>query len=513
MQKLKCILVLILLFCSSLIFSQDENFNEKMIQLRDDKTISNDSLFTILSNWNEYQELDSTGVFIQFNNQINDTLQAPYIVYIPSDYQCQNKTPLLVYLHGGVSRQQFIEGYIEYIQDNTFKQFADEVNWIMLFPMGNIDTTWWDLNGIRNIKQQIRILKAKYNIDDNRIWITGFSDGGSASFHFALNDPNDFACLYPLNGYVSVGSRVTNTPVFLPNLMNRPVYVVNTDLDRLYPSAKMKPLMELSLEAGANLLYKEYYGIGHEFTYADEEIPIMIENMKNHIRDIFRPKIYWESWSPDFNKCDWIEIVSLDTTETQKEWQKQYQATMADDRIQFGFFHDNEYQDQGIKVNNLIDGESTAKEMGLMAGDVVIKMDGVETNDINDMDSLKTFKLRGDHVSLTVKREGDIIELFGQFPDTTYYDAFLYNKPSGAITVTYCGNQFDIETSRVREFAIYLHPDMVNFKNPVSVTINGKEVFNDIVNIDRDFLITNFQNNRDRSALWTKRLVFEVGSI
>lgn len=493
-----------------MLFSEENDFTKRIIALKNELTISNDSLFTILSNWNEYPQLDSTCVFIQYYNQINDTLHAPYIVYIPSDYQCQSKTPLIVYLHGGVGRQEFIEDYIEHIQDNTFVQFAEKNNWLMLFPLGNKDTVWWDLSGINNIKQQIRTLKSKYNIDDDRIWVTGFSDGGSASFHFALVEPNDFACFYSLNGYISVGSIITDTPVYISNLMNRPVCAINTDLDRLYPSAKMKPLMELSLQAGANLLYKEYFGIGHEFTYADNEVPIMIEHMRNHVRDVFRPEIYWESWSSDYSHCDWLEIVSLDTIETAKAWQKKYQTKMLDDRIQFGFYHDTDNKDKGIKVKNLIKGESLAQEMGLLVEDVIIKMDGVTTEDINDMDSLKTLKSRRDEVSLTVLRNGDEIELFGQFPDTTYYDAFKYNKPSGAVKTTYCGNHFDIETSQVGKLAIYLHPDMVNFENPVSVKINGKEVFNDNVNINRDFMIENFQKNRDRTALWANKLVFEI---
>lgn len=510
MNKQKFIIMLILLFSVSLLFSQEDNFNQRIIKLRDDKTISNDSLFTILSNWNEFPQPDSTDVFIQYYNRINDTLQAPYIVYIPANYQCQSKTPLLVYLHGGVGREEFIEDYMKHIQDNTFVQFAEKNNWLMLFPMGNKDTAWWDLRGISNIKKQIRILKSNYNIDDDRIWITGFSDGGSASFHFALVDPNDFAAFYPLNGYISVGSMVTDTPVYLPNLMNRPVYAINTDLDRLYPSAKMKPLMELSLEAEANLLYKEYFGIGHEFTYAEQEIPIMVKYMKNHVRVIFRPNIYWECCSSDFSQCDWLEIVSLDTTKTAKKWQIQYQIEMTDDRIQFGFYHDTDYDKPGIKVKNLVEGECVAKEMGLVPGDVVIKMDGIETKDIDDMDSLKTFKERGDEVKLTVLRGKEQIELHGQFPDTTYYDAFKYNKPSGAIIATYFGNHFDIEASRVGKFAIYLHPDMVNLENPVSVKINGREVFNDNVNIDRDFMVENFIKNRDRTALWVKRLIFKI---
>ncbi|MHA1971618.1 MAG: hypothetical protein ACTSW1_01425, partial [Candidatus Hodarchaeales archaeon] len=85
---------------------------------------------------------------------------------------------------------------------------------------------------------------------------------------------------------------------------------------------------------------------------------------------------------------------------------------------------------------------------------------------------MKTFKQRGDSVSLTVIRNEEEIKLYGQLPDTTYDDAIIYSKPSGAVKAEYFGNEFVLETSRVKKLAIYLHPDMVNFDNPVKVIIN-----------------------------------------
>jgi predicted esterase len=478
--------------------------------LINDNAISNDSLFVLLANWNNYQPADSTGVFLQKENIINDTLIAPYFIHIPQNYDHTKPTQLLIYLHGGVGRKEFIEDFKEYVPKIT-ALFPDEVinNWFFLFPQGNQYTIWWDLVGMENIKTQIRNLKENYNIDDDNIYMTGFSDGGSASFHFALTDPNLFAAFYPLNGFIAVGSRVTQNPAYLPNLKNRHSRAVNTDEDGLYPSADMRLLMELSLQAGADLLYKEYWGIGHTFDYADEDVPIMVEDMKNQARDIFGSEIYWESSMPEFNRCDWLEITKLDTLESPKEWQKEYNIKMENKRIQFGFYHDETFEGKGVKVRDVIEA-STADSMGLKKDDIVIKMDGKDVENIEKLSELKTFKKRGDTVSLTVLRDKKEVQLFGQFPEVDFYDAFILNKPSGAVKVKYWGNHFEIETSRVDELAIYIHPDMVNLKNPVTVNINGKEVFNDIISIDREFMIENFQKNFDRKALWVNRIILKL---
>ena len=338
--------------------------------------------------------------------------------------------------------------------------------------------------------------------------MTGFSDGGSASFHFALTDPNMFAAFYPLNGFISVGSRVTQNPAFLPNLKNRHSRAVNTDEDTLYPSADMRLLMELSLQAGAELLYKEYWGIGHTFDYAEEDVPIMVEDMKNHARDIFRSEIYWESSMPEFNRCDWLEITELDTLETPRKWHIEYNMKMENRRIQFGFYHVDTFKGKGVQVGNIIEG-STADSMGLKKDDIVIGMDGKDVENIEKLSELKTFKKRGDEVSLTVLRKDKDVKLFGQFPEIDFYDAFILNKPSGAIIAKYWGNHFDIETSRVEEVTLFIHPDMVNLEIPVTVNINGNEVFNEHIGIDREFMIENFKTNFDRKAIWVNRMILE----
>jgi len=307
-----------------------------------------------------------------------------------------------------------------------------------------------------------------------------------------------------------VGSQVTNTPSFIPNLKNRRVNVINTDLDQLYPARRMRLLMELAVQAGADLLYKEYYGIGHSFDYADKEVPIMIESMKIQPRDIFQPNIYWETWTLDYGKCDWLEILEIDSTMNKADWHEEYQIQLPDDRISFGFYPDDDFDHDGILVYNLVEGETTAREMGLQELDLIIKMDGITLHSLDDMDSLKTFKQRGDSVSLTVKRYDDEITLYGQFPDTTYNDAIIYSKPSGAVHADYFGNEFVLETSRVKKLALYLHPDMVNFDNPVKVIINDNVAFDEVIDIDREFMTDNFLRNRDRAALWAKKLEIEL---
>lgn len=489
----KYYLFILLIVLANLIVAEDISIN-MINNLASNQQISNDSLFNILSNWQNYSQPDSTDVFLLEHNQVNDTLAAPYVVYIPKEYDCDKKTPIVIYLHGGVSTKVFHETPIEYAEQNYFTEYAKENDWIVVYPMGNNDTAWWQLTGITNIRAQIRELKSEYNIDDNRIYISGFSDGGSGSFHLALN---------PTDCELEVLAQI---PVFLPNFRNRFVYAINTDEDGLYPAKKMRNIIKLSLDADANMFYKEYWGIGHTFEYADKELPILFDNMKTKTRSIFPPEIYWESSMLEYGKCDWLQITVIDTLLAPKEWQIEYNVEIADERVSFGFYNDREYEDYGTRISKIVP-ESAADSMGLKENDIIIKMDGIEAENIGKLIELRSEKKRGDKFTLTVLQDDNEIQLSGQFPEVTHYIALNYSKPSGAVKAVYYGNHFDIKISRVSQIVLYVHPQMINLDIPIVVTINGEELFNEIIEIDRDFMIENFKENLDRKALWVNKII------
>jgi len=464
-----------------------------------DLSVSADSLYRLLANWKEYPKPEKTGEFLLAYNSINDTLQAPYVIYIPTGYDALQATPL--YLHGGVSRPEFIEDPLDMAAGNSFVPYAEKENWFMLFPFANQDCCWWDESGMENIQQQILLLKGRFNLDDDRVYITGFSDGASGCFHLALNRPSLFASFYPLNGMLTVGHAVTGLPVYVRNLSNRYLRVINTDLDGLYPAAVMKKLLQFTLQNKANLLYKEYWGIGHDFQYAAREIPAIIADMKNHPRQSSAPVISWETSFPQTGRCDWLEILEIDTLENVQSWHTQPNITLEDNRLQFGFYDDRNFTGSGTRIEKIVPG-SVAEDMGLQSGDIIRGMDGIPVNSIDSLLTLRDSRKRGDDFSLTVLRNEKTIELEGRFPETVFYEAFNYPLSSAAIRASYWANEFHIETSRIRSFRIYLHPDMINPAIPVKIFVNEVLHFADRIDFDRDFIREEFLQNLDRKALF-----------
>ena len=487
------------IFFAAILYSQN---------LQDLKDLSGEEVYAILSNWQEYSQLSETGVFQTGEITFADTLTAPFSYYIPSSYQPQKPTPLLVYLHGGVGRPQFVDTE-QMHSDNIFAQMAEEQGWLLLIPYANQDCMWWEENGYQNIRNQIIFLKKSFNIDDDQVFLTGISDGGSGSFHIAMTRPDLFASFHPLIGMISVGNQVNGKQTYPANLKNRFTAAYNNDNDGLYPAAEMRRLMDMAQKAEADLYYREFWGFGHNVDWLEDYKTEFIGKMQNHFRDPFQPELYWETAEPEFSKCDWLEISKIDTLRKAADWHKSFNIQLTDERMMFGFRHDQEYEAEGTLISNVVEN-SAAENAGLQVGDIIIGMDSKKAANIDSLTTWRDARKRGDEFSLTVLRDGAELVLEGRFPEPESYDAFRFSKPSGAVKARYYGNIFEIETSRVKEISLYFHPDMINPEIPVVIYINGGKAFSGKIGYDQEFIIENYFNNFDRKALWINKITLQA---
>jgi hypothetical protein len=89
-------------------------------------------------------------------------------------------------------------------------------------------------------------------------------------------------------------------------------------------------------------------------------------------------------------------------------------------------------------------------------------------------------------------------------------NAFDFPRKSGKIKSEYDNNIFRIETSSIKSFSINISPEMVNLKKKVKVYINRKLYFNQKVKYNREFMLQNFENNKDREQVWINHIELEI---
>ena len=91
----------------------------------------------------------------------------------------------------------------------------------------------------------------------------------------------------------------------------------------------------------------------------------------------------------------------------------------------------------------------------------------------------------------------------GQIRVVPLYDR---DRPSGRVDAARTGNAFDVRTRGVQAFTLLLSPDVIDFDEPVQVTVNGKRAFAGAVKRDLATLLTWAARDNDRTMLYGAEL-------
>ncbi len=153
-----------------------------------------------------------TGVLLAQATDILGTIQSggltrEYRLYKPGIYTGATPVPLIINMHGYTSNnfeQQFY---------GDFRAISDTANFLIVHPNGTLDgqgNRFWNtfggneaVNDVAFISNLIDTLSAAYNIDPQRIYATGMSNGGFMSYTLACE----------LNGRIAAIASVTGSMI------------------------------------------------------------------------------------------------------------------------------------------------------------------------------------------------------------------------------------------------------------------------------------------------------------
>ncbi len=236
----------------------------------------------------------------------------PYVYLIPNDYDPATSYPLEFMLHGGVSRPQWEPGGAWWSRGYDSLKQADR---IMVVPASWDDAFWWHQNQAESIPAILKTLKRSFNVDDNRVTLTGVSDGGTGVYFFAFKQPTQWAAFLAYIGHPSVlrnAQSGVGYRLYFENLLTRPLYLVNGENDRLYPVSSVQPFINILKEAGISHVFRAIENGGHNTNWLPDERP-MIEQFKlDNPRDPLPETVTWVADRTDrYNRNLWIRIDEL----------------------------------------------------------------------------------------------------------------------------------------------------------------------------------------------------------
>ena len=240
------------------------------------------------------------------------------VVLVPDDYDPVKRYRVCFYLHGGVNRADRPKK-----GDRWWRRFDrfDSVDQISVFPASWRGSLWWQPRQIENLEAILDRLETLYNVDENQVFLYGVSDGGSGVYYFAMKASTRWAGYFPFIGHPSVLSNPRTGVIgemFEGNLVNKPLYIVNGETDRLYPAARVWPYVEAFREQGATVVFRPQSG-GHNTRWWNSESPRIEAFMDEHPRDPLPERVSWEAEDTDrFGRFAWLVIDELELVGTER---------------------------------------------------------------------------------------------------------------------------------------------------------------------------------------------------
>lgn len=280
-------------------------------------------LISHLKNLNAYQSPRDKNFWTLYQIKVNDSLTVPFLLHIPKKYNPLQKTPLYVYLHGGIANKRNFSTPSGIPTSLEIKVMDNPVveNAFIIYPFGKKDFGWlYQQEAFQTIVRELVMVKSLYNIDDNRVYVGGHSNGGSGAFWFAINQPTSFAAFFGLNYFPKIYS--SNTP--LGNLKyNPPFFGVSGTTDQTFPLALVDEIYKTAAADGANWKRFTLAG-GHTTTILNRDsIRYLFDDVSSKTRNPFPKNIEWQTDNVQNGRDMWVEITELDTALEKASWHKE----------------------------------------------------------------------------------------------------------------------------------------------------------------------------------------------
>jgi polyhydroxybutyrate depolymerase len=149
----------------------------------------------------------------------HDGVQREAIVYVPESYSSAEATPVLLNFHGyGDTATQFMESA-------DLRPLADEDGFVLVYPQGTqldksphwnsaapSDDNKSDAEDFGYVELLIDTIAASYELDADRVYAAGYSNGGMMSFGVACYLSDRFAAVASVSGAMLDDIGVSCTP-------------------------------------------------------------------------------------------------------------------------------------------------------------------------------------------------------------------------------------------------------------------------------------------------------------
>jgi len=187
-----------------------------------------------------------------------------YTVFVPKEYDPRRAWPLVIGLHGGGAGGKDGKEVVGSGPSamNFYIRQAGARGYIVVCPTALL-MPWGASPNVAYLRSLIDEAKLLYNIDVNRIYMTGHSAGGFGTWRLAPRFAEELAAVSPMAGGGGPNSKLeaTNTPVFIFHGADDGVVGPGSD----------RGAAKAMADGGLDYHYTELAGVGHGFPRSIQE--------------------------------------------------------------------------------------------------------------------------------------------------------------------------------------------------------------------------------------------------
>ena len=200
-----------------------------------------------------------------FEKTISKDLSCNYLLFLPEGYEAQDKEwPLILFLHGAGERGNDLTKVKVHGPPKIVEKQKD-FPFIVVSPQCP-EGQWWtdNLDMLINLLDEII---ARYNVDKDRVYLTGLSMGGFGSWALAAKYPDRFAAVAPVCG----GALQTNAY----SLADVPIWVFHGAKDPTVPVFRSQEMYDSITRRGGDIkitIYPDAYHDSWTQTYENPEL-------------------------------------------------------------------------------------------------------------------------------------------------------------------------------------------------------------------------------------------------
>lgn len=280
---------------------------------------------------------DRSGTMVKaYRSEIDDTLQ-PYGLYVPRGYDPSRRYPLVVSLHGAGSNHLLnlrrVFGLGNRPGEGDYEAIRNEValpnvDFIVATPYGRGEFAGYTGIGENDVLRVMESVQKAYNVDPDRVHLTGLSMGGGGTWHLGLRYPDRFASLTPVCAVAHAG-RYTRDPTaedkalfdltsayaVAENAAALRVFMFHGDEDKAVPVEQSRTMAKAFEGFGwlsGSARYSELPGVHHfawDLAYRDASL---FERVRDVRRNPFPARVVYTTHSPRYRQAYWLRIDRID---------------------------------------------------------------------------------------------------------------------------------------------------------------------------------------------------------